>query len=232
MNRIRLATRFLLAAALAVLGAADAFAVRRTEDPLALVPAGVATVGVVHCNELRNSPLGSRVFTAMDEVSTDGEMARFLEETGLTPREDVDTIVVAMSPRTSSGSPEDGLVVFEGRFDIDKISVALTSRGATRREGAGAVAYYRLPNKGSGSEGAVALVNRGLIVAGSEAAVEAALARKENGGAGGFTSGTGLGRNLSRIDPRGSPRPRAPIPMSMSGSTPPTASPRARSWAR
>ncbi len=50
----------------------------------------------------------------------------------------------------------------------------------------------------------MALVNRGLIVAGSERSVLAALARKENGGAGGLTSGAGLGRNLGRIDSRAS----------------------------
>ena len=203
MNRFRMPLRFALVGLLAAFSAADLFAVRRTEDPLALVPANAATVGVIRWNELRNSPLGPRVFAALDEVSTDGDAARFLRETGLTPREDIDTIVVAMSPGARTGEPEDGLVIFEGRFDVDKLATALAARGASRRTSDAGDAYYRLANHG-GEEGAVALVNRGLIVAGSERSVLAALARKENGGAGGLTSGAGLGRSLGRIDSRAS----------------------------
>ena len=203
MNRFRMPLRFALVGLLAAFSAADLFAVRRTEDPLALVPANAATVGVIRWNELRNSPLGPRIFAALDEVSTDGDAARFLRETGLTPREDIDTIVVAMSPGARTGEPEDGLVIFEGRFDVDKLATALAGRGASRRTSDAGDAYYRLANHG-GEEGAVALVNRGLIVAGSERSVLAALARKENGGAGGLTSGAGLGRSLGRIDSQAS----------------------------
>ena len=42
--------------------ATDARAVRRTEDPLALVPADAATVAVMRWSELRQTPLGARVF--------------------------------------------------------------------------------------------------------------------------------------------------------------------------
>ena len=41
---------------------------------------------------------------------------------------------------------------------------------------------------------------RGLVIAGSESAVAAALGRRESGGAGGLMSGQGLGSQLSRID--------------------------------
>ncbi|HEY3202321.1 MAG TPA: hypothetical protein VGL03_01555 [Thermoanaerobaculia bacterium] len=199
MTCSRPASRLPLVALLTLLAASDALAVRRTEDPLALVPSGAATIGVIHWNELRSSPLGARVFADMDAISSDGDAARFLRETGLSPRDDVDTVVIAMSPGSSPGS-DDGLVVFEGRFDVDRIAGALASRGATRRAGAGG-GYFRLASHGSASEGAVALVNRHLVIAGSESAVIAALARRENGGSGGLTSGEGLGRQLSRIDP-------------------------------
>jgi len=63
--------RLTLACCLVLLGTGSALAVRRTEDPLALVPAGAATVGVIHWNELRSSPLAAQVFSQMDEVSTD-----------------------------------------------------------------------------------------------------------------------------------------------------------------
>ena len=50
MNRPSLAPRLALAALLALV-CADARAVRRTEDPIALVPADAATVGVLSREE-------------------------------------------------------------------------------------------------------------------------------------------------------------------------------------
>ena len=70
----------------------------------------------MHWNELRSSPLGAQVFAQMDNMSVDGDAARFLRETGLTPREDIDTVVLAMT-RGRRGASGDGLVIFEGRFD-------------------------------------------------------------------------------------------------------------------
>ena len=134
MNAPHRVARIVLTSGLALLAAASAFGVRRTEDPLALVPADAATVGVIHWNELRASPLGAQVFSQMDHVSTDGDASRFLAETGLTPREDIDTVVVAMT-RPAAGGPQDGLVIFEGRFDLARISGALLSRGATKQTG-------------------------------------------------------------------------------------------------
>jgi len=203
MNRSHVSSRLALAMLLAVLGAVPALAVRRTEDPLALVPASAVTVGVVHWNELRASPLAAKVFADVDHMSGDGDAARFLAETGLTPREDVDTVIIAMSTSNGSGTSDSGLVLFEGRFDLDRISSALTSRGALRQASANGT-FYRLSDKSgsahSGERGAVALVNRGLIICGDEDSVVAALARKENGGDGGLTSGQGIGRHLARID--------------------------------
>jgi hypothetical protein len=198
MTSRRLLPRVVLALGLAVLGAASALGVRRTEDPLALVPADAATVGVIHWNELRSSPLAAQVFSQMDNVSLDGDGARFLRETGLTPREDIDTMVLAMT-RVGSGSASDGLVIFEGRFDLARIGTALTGRGALLESGANGP-YYRPASDRGGRDGAVALVNANLVIAGSESAVVAALARRESGGAGGLMSGEGLGKNLSRVD--------------------------------
>jgi hypothetical protein len=189
--------RPLAAAGLILLAAADARAVRRTEDPLALVPADAATVAMMRWNQLRQTPLGAKVFRDLDRLSGDDDAARFLEETGLTPREDIDTFILAMSPGRS-GAKESGLVLFEGRFDLTRIAKALVSREATLRSSP-AGDYYVLKERG-GEPGAVALVNRGLIVCGHEEAVAAALARRESGGDGGLTSGQGLGRYLSRVD--------------------------------
>jgi hypothetical protein len=204
MTRSRIASRCLPAVLVAALCALPALAVRRTEDPLGLIPANAVTVGVVHWNQLRASPLAPRVLADVDRISGEGDAARFLADTGLTPREDIDTITIAMSPAAGEGS-DSGLVIFEGRFDLSRISSALTSRGAllqTSPSGTAAGAYYRLVAKDAKSDhpGAVALVNRGLIVCGNESAVVAALTRKESGGDGGVASGQGIGRQLSRID--------------------------------
>lgn len=197
MTTRRLIPRLALASCLALLGAASALGVRRTEDPLALVPAGAATVGVIHWNDLRSSPLGAQVFAQMDEISTDGDAARFLRETGLTPREDIDTVVLAMTPGDGKASG-DALVIFEGRFDLARISGALKARGAVLQKG-GSGEYYRLASD-HGNDGAVALANARLLIAGSESAVVAALGRRESGGSGGLMSGEGLGRSLSHVD--------------------------------
>jgi len=180
------ASRFGIVLLLAAAVAAPVLAVRRTEDPLALVPADAVTVGVIHWNALRSSPLSAKVFADLDHLSGDGDAARFLAETGLTPAEDIDTIVIAMSPG-DAGSRESGLVLFEGRFDLSRIGKALTERGAKSLTSPGG-AYYLLAEKG-GEPGAVSLVNKNLIVCGHEASVTAALARRESGGDGGLSSG-------------------------------------------
>ena len=108
------ASRFGILLLLAAATATPALAVRRTEDPLALVPADAVTVGVIHWNALRSSPLSAKVFADLDHLSGDGDAARFLAETGLTPSEDIDTIVIAMSPgEAGSKESESGLVLFE-----------------------------------------------------------------------------------------------------------------------
>jgi hypothetical protein len=187
-----------LASFAAVLLAARAEAARAS-DPLSLVPADAATVGVIHWNELRTSPLGARVFAEMDDVSAGGDAARFLEETKISPRDDVDTIVVSMSRHGKDGG---ALVLFEGRFDLDRIAAALTERGAERFTAKGG-SCYRLEERQhrSGQPGAVALVNRHLVVAGSEPDVVAALGRLEGHGSGSLAAGEGLGRQLPRIRP-------------------------------
>jgi len=124
----RLSSRLLLAAVLAAAGTGSALGVRRTEDPLGLVPDQAASVAVLRWNDLRSSPLAAQIFAQMDEVSTDGDAARFLRDTGLTPKEDIDTMVLAMTH--GGGASDDVLDVFEGRFDPVRIGHALTGRGA------------------------------------------------------------------------------------------------------
>lgn len=186
---------FLTAAALAV----PAAAARRTDDPLSLVPADAASVAVVRLDALRSSPLSARLFANADRMTVDGDGGRFLEEAGLSLKQDVDTVIVAAVPGV--GSDSSVLVLFQGRFDPARLAAAVESRGGLRRTTA-AGDYELLPEKGhggSGKPGAAAFVSRGLVIAGTESAVVEALAAREAGGTR-FSSGTGLGKQLSRID--------------------------------
>lgn len=170
----------------------------RVDDALALVPADAASVGAINFADLRTSPLAAKLFADLDRVTTDGDAARFIEETRLNVKEDVDLVVAAGSPKAADGSKGDGLVIFEGRFDAARLRAAMISRGAVSVSGAFGDTLLLHDRKGSG-DGAVALLSDHLIVAGSKNAVSQALAARASGRTA-FASGTGLGRHLSRID--------------------------------
>jgi hypothetical protein len=179
-----------------VLVAGAAFA---KNDAMSLVPADAVTVGVVHLDQLRTSPLSSTLLQHTDKVSTDGEAAEFLADAGLQPLKDIDLLVVATSPRTRFGKEAEVLVIAEGRFSPARLGKALTTRGAEKKTASG-VAYYVHPGaKDENHKGAVAFVNEGLTILGSEEAVLEALATREKGGSG-FTSASLLGQDAARID--------------------------------
>jgi hypothetical protein len=196
-----------LAASVLALAFTAAFGLRAaaaSDDALSLVPADAASVGVIHISDLRSSPLAARVFSDTDKLTVDGDAARFLAEASLNPKEDVDTVVAAGSPKGAGGSDGWGLVLFEGRFDPARLTQALVGRGATRKS-TPAGEYLLLKNehadassRGNGPAG-IAFASERLVIAGSESAVVAALAQRSVGSTG-FSSGAGLGRYLSRID--------------------------------
>jgi hypothetical protein len=173
-----------------------------SDDALALVPSDAASVGVIHVGDLRSSPLAARVFSDTDKLTVDGDAAHFLSEARLNPKEDVDTVVAAGSPKGAGGSDGWGLVLFEGRFDPAALSAAIAARGATLKS-TPAGDYFLLPDKGrhasNHEQGAIAFASAHLVVAGNESSVVAALARRRAGGTA-FRAGAGLGRHLSRID--------------------------------
>jgi hypothetical protein len=192
------------AAALALASALAPPAAARggSDDALSLVPADATSVGVIHVADLRSSPLAARLFSDTDHISVAGDAQHFLDEARLNPKEDVDLVVAAGSPKGAGGSDGWGLVLFEGRFDPARLSQALIERGATRKS-TPAGEYLLLPDKGANSsrngQGAIAFASTHLVIAGSESAVVTALAQRSAGGTG-FSSGAGLGRHLSRID--------------------------------
>lgn len=164
---------------------------------LALVPNDAATVGVVRLSDMRSSPLSSALFDQTDKIATDGDAAKFLHEAGLQPSRDIDVVVVSTSPRANLAHDADVLIAAEGRFNVDRLTSALISRGATKSG-----AYILLPRgtDEDGKRGAVAFLNPGLAVIGNESAVTGAVSSYANGGTS-FTTASGLGRELSRIDP-------------------------------
>ena len=190
MNRSPL-FRFAVVAAAVLALAMPAFA---KDDALSLVPSNAVTVGMVKLQEMRSSPLSSMLFQQTDKMSTDGEAEKFLSDAGLSPLKDVDVLVVATSPRTNLGSDADVLVIAEGRFNVERLTAALASRGATKKG-----AYFVIDKENHHDVGAVAFPSASLAIAGTERAVAAALEARANGGTS-FRGANGLGMDLARVD--------------------------------
>jgi hypothetical protein len=190
--------RFSLLRTAAVLTAVLALAVPTfaKDDAMSLVPANAVTVGMVKLREMRSSPLSSMLFQQTDKMSTDGEAEKFLSDAGLAPLKDVDVLVVATSPRTNLGSEADVLVIAEGRFNVERLTSAIESRGAVKKG-----AYYVIADKDDDEHhtGAVAFPSASLAIAGTERAVAAALEARTSGGTA-FRTASGLGMDLARVD--------------------------------
>lgn len=186
--------------ALATLALAGTVAAAPRISALKLVPGDSVAVGMVKLSELRTSPLSGRIFNEADKMTCDGDGAKFLAEAGLDPAKDVDTITFAIRPNQVSGK-SDALVVAEGRFDATRVTAALVARGA-KEISTPKGTYYLFEEKSGeehdGGKAAIAFVDRGYAVMGTEDAVKGALNAVSRGGTG-FTTST-LGSQLSRID--------------------------------
>lgn len=185
--------RTLRSIAVLTLVAALALPALAKDDALNLVPANAVTVGMVKLSDMRTSPLSSLLFQHTDKMSADGEAAKLLAETGLSPTKDVDVLVVATTPRSTLGTEADVLVLAEGRFQPAKLTAALVKRGGVQKRG-----YILAPEK-EGDSPAVAFVSTSLVIAGTEQAVANALAARTSGGTGFRTRGS-LGLDLARVD--------------------------------
>jgi hypothetical protein len=185
---------------LAVLALALAPAAFAKNDAMSLIPNDSVSVGVVRLNDMRSSPLSAALFAQTAKISNDGDAQKFLAETGLQPSKDVDVVVFATSPRTNLGSEADFLIAADGRFNVERLTAALVSRGAVKKTSAHGV-YYVMPDKpiDSHHQGVVAFPDSHLALAGSEAAVIEALTSRAAGGTS-FATASGLGRDMARID--------------------------------
>jgi hypothetical protein len=187
--------RTLLALVIAVALAPAGFA---KTDSLALIPNDAVTVGVVRLADMRTSPLSSMLFQQTDKIASNGDAERFLTEAGLQPSKDIDVLVVSTVPSANLGGDANVLIAADGRFNVHRVTAALTSRGAVNKNG-----YFVLPESqregGSQHTGAVAFPDSHLALIGTEEAVANALANYAAGGTT-FLTASGLGREIARID--------------------------------
>ncbi len=171
-------------------------------DAQGVIPSDAVTVGLVHLDQMRTSPLSSALFQQTDKIASDGDAAQFLLDAGLKPSQDIDLIVVATSPRTNLGKEADVILAADGRFSVDRLTSALIARGAVSKTAPKGGVYFLLPEKSQNDvshQGAVAFPDSHLALAGTEAAVTAALAARASGGTN-FASASVLGQQMSRID--------------------------------
>lgn len=163
---------------------------------LSIVPANAVTVGMVKLGELRTSPLSSTLFQHADKIGGNEEADDFLRDAGLDPMKDVDVVVFSTTPRTNLGSEADFLVAAEGRYNVERLTAALISRGATKKG-----ALLLLPEKSTEPNGAAAVSfpNANLALMGTEKGVSDALSALTSGGTG-FASAAGLAHMLGRVD--------------------------------
>jgi hypothetical protein len=179
-------------------------AAKPSDDALSLIPPDAGSAGLVRVVDLRTSPLFDRIFSETGRMSADADATRFLSETGLNPKLDVDLVAFAASPGRSGGGWV--LAAFEGRFDVAKLAAATAARGAEKKTTADGDYFLLKDAKHDGAShesGAIAFVSNRLLVAGTETAVAQALSRRVAGGSG-FAAGAGLGQETSRIDPKAS----------------------------
>jgi hypothetical protein len=197
MNRNRIAVAALILAVLAI----PALAGSTAAPSLSLVPRDAVSVGVVKVSDLRSSQITSRLFEHTDGLAADGEAWNFMQETGLRPAEDVDTVVFALIPVSNLGDDGKALMMFEGRFDAAKLAAAVMKREGTKKSSA-AGTYYLLPtDEGEHAKGPAAVAfDRTLVIAGNEDVVVQTLAARKAGGTE-FLRSSGLGRDYARIDP-------------------------------
>jgi hypothetical protein len=193
MNRSR--RLILTAAAISVLGVGVAFSTRLTGTALAAVgpvppealalPADSAVVMGFDVKALTASQFYAK-FGGEGEPGRVEALAEIERKTGLNPARDIDSVVVAI--RAGAAQPpaegvrhrgENALVFVTGRFDAARLEASIPDTGRAQKERRDGVTIYR---EASGkSNGAIALLDAGILVAGDSTAVETFLANRASG---------------------------------------------------
>jgi len=212
MNRSRrlIAT----AAAVSILGVGLAFSTRLTGTARAAVgpippealalPADSAMVMGFDVKALTGSQFYAK-FGGEGEPGRVDALAEIERKTGLNPTRDIDSVVVAVRPNTNEPvaegarprRSENALVFVTGRFDAARLESSIPEAGRASKERRDGVTIYR---EASGkSNGAVALLDAGILVAGDSASVETFLANRATGH--GIRDSATLVTQLETIEP-------------------------------
>jgi hypothetical protein len=164
-----------------------------TSGDLAFIPGSAQIVAFADVRHLMDSTLRQTLQPNLPSpVAPSVAGARNpLEEIGLNPETDVDSVVVAALPGATAADTSP-LLVAHGRFDNGKIEATLRNNG-------GVPADYRGVRTVASDKLSVAFVETGVIVIGQPASVRAALDTKYNG-AGSVTADDSLMRLVHRVD--------------------------------
>lgn len=190
-------------ASLAFIIALVPFGLFAADPGLSLVPPDAVAVGVANLAQFRSSPIAGQLFNQADRMTVDGEGGRLLQQMGLRPSEDLDVVTFALAPSTDDRTEANVLVAFEGRFDPARIAAVMEQNGAVPKQGPDGVWFVLASESDPSEEGAFALLNSRMIVAGSEALVKQAMAYSRQGGSS-FLAAGGLAHDLDQIDPTAS----------------------------
>lgn len=210
MNRSRrlIAT----AAAVSVLGVGFAFATRITGTARAAVgpvppealalPADSSVVMGFDVRALTASEFYSK-FGGEGEPGRVEALAELERKTGLNPTRDIDSVVVAVKARVADAgddprhSRENALIFVTGRFDAARLESSIPESGQASKERRDGVTIYR--ESTGKSNGAVALLDAGILVAGDAAAIDVFLDNRQSGH--GIRDNQDLVALLERVEP-------------------------------
>ena len=212
MNRSR--RLIAVAAAVSVLGVGLAFSTRLTgiaraavgpvpPEALAL-PADSSVVMGFDVKALTGSQFYAK-FGGEGEPGRVDALAEIERKTGLNPERDIDSVVIAIRANATEApangvrkhGPENALVFVTGRFDAARLESSLPEAGKAARERRDGVTIYR---EATGkSNGAIALLDAGILVAGDSASVETFLANRSTGH--GIRDSAQLVSQLESIEP-------------------------------
>lgn len=140
---------------------------------LAYIPADARIVGFANVREVMDSELRQKLMQA-NPGAVDGSN-KFLEETGIDIRSDVDSVVGALTGEADAKNARP-LMLVRGRFDHSRIESLVRQKGGVVSEYQG-VRFLTEPN----DEFGLAFVEPGLVAVGSAAAVRRALDAKATG---------------------------------------------------
>lgn len=198
MNRSR--RLIVIAAAISALGIGFSFSSRLTGTARAAVgpipaealalPADSAMVMGFDVRALTSSQFYAK-FGGEGEPGRVDALAEIERKTGLNPERDIDSVVVAVRPNAQESAQEPNtegarkrhseraLVFVTGRFDAARLEASIPDAGKASKERRDGVTIYR---EATGrSNGAVALLDAGILVAGDATSVETFLANRSTG---------------------------------------------------